>query len=174
MGVSRLTLPWKHWRFLLDASAIIELLGPVQSSDHQVGRHRMQPAKLTQLARNGLVWVVQEAIDETAKGSDVAAEWVRANRKLTQPDLFGNWEPRQDPVLELTSHLPGFQRSPSDMAGLCTALSFNENARTNGDQTRLSIVVRDDQYEAACFASGVTAITPAAYVLTFASLKLPN
>lgn len=165
---------WEHWRFLFDSSALIELLGGKQPSDRQAGRRRMQPEKLTQLAKNNLVWVIQEAIDETAKGSDVAAEWVRANRKLTQPNLFGNWEPRRDPVLELTSHLPGFQRSPSDMAGLCTALAFNENARNNGDQTRLSIVVRDDQYEAACFAAGVTAIRPAVYALTFASLNLPN
>ena len=112
--------------------------------------------------------------DEIAKREDAVARWVRANRRLVQPDQIPRWKQHQDSVIKSTSHIPAFQRSPSDMAGLCTALAFNDRARSQGFPTRLSVVVRDDQYEAACFATGITAISPAAFVLTGAGLNLPS
>lgn len=56
------------------------------------------------------------------------------------------------------------------MEGLCSAVAFNDEALGN---QKAAIVVRDDQYEAACFAMGVTALSPSAFVLTFANQPLP-
>lgn len=75
----------QSWKFILDASALIEMLGAKRPNDPPTGRRRMQPEKLTQLARNQLIWVTPAVAEEVLTRSDVIAEWVRDNRKLTQP-----------------------------------------------------------------------------------------
>lgn len=160
----------QSWKFILDASALIEMLGAKRPNDPPTGRRRMQPGKLTQLARNQLIWVTPAVAEEVLTRSDVIAEWVRDNRKLTQPTDPLDAALRYRSVSERTNHLPSVQNSAADMEGLCSAVAFNDEALGN---QKVAIVVRDDQYEAACFAMGVTALSPSAFVLTFANQPLP-
>lgn len=160
----------QSWKFILDASALIEMLGEKRPNDPPTGRRRMQPGKLTQLARHHLLWVTPAVAEEVLGRSDVIAEWVNNNRNLTQPPAIPDADLRYRSVSGRTNHLPDVQNSVADMEGLCTASAFND--RDDGHE-KAAIVVRDDQYEAACFAVGVTALSPAAFVLTFASQPLP-
>lgn len=165
-----MTLQPQRWKFILDASALIEMLGAKRPNDPPTGRRRMQPEKLRQLARNQLLWVTPAVAEEVLSRSDVIADWVKNNRSVTQPPAIPDSTQRYRSVSACINHLPSVQNSAADMEGLCTAATFNDEAIGN---QKAAIVVRDDQYEAACFAVGVAALSPAAFVLTFASQPLP-
>ena len=170
MGDRFLITDSQSWKFILDSSALIEMLARERSDDQTTGRRRLQPGKLTQLARTGAVWVTSAVADEVLEKSDIIADWVKDNRSLTQPPITPDPTQQHPFVYERTNHLPDFQNSVADMEGLCTALAFN---RLDTSQAKAAIVVRDDQYEAACFVLGVTVLSPAAFVLMVASQPLP-
>ena len=146
------------------------MLARERSDDQTTGRRRLQPGKLTQLARTGAVWVTSAVADEVLKKSDIIADWVKDNRNCAQPPITPDPTQQHPFVYERTDHLPDFQNSVADVEGLCTALAFNSQESSH---EKAAIVVRDDQYEAACFAMGVTALSPSAFVLTFANQPLP-
>lgn len=159
----------QSWKFILDASALIEMLGTKRSSDQSTGRRRVQPGKLTQLARNGLVWVTTAVAEEVLSRSDVIADLVNETRGLTQPSAVPDTTTWYGTVTARTNHLPSFQNSVADMEGVCTALAFNDQSPPH---EKAAIVVRGDQYEAACFTMGVTALSPAVFVLNYCSLPI--